>query len=142
MAQLNTFGMNSWWVEQVIVMSKSKAMFQVIIVPTAATGASALLRSEPQIIQFDWPDRKANRQLKGVVGEKANAKNDTYLSVLKSVLDEQLAVFDKEVIVYTAEDEEDDSTVFRFEAHLDPIRLSRIRSKQKGSDTSVRNLYK
>lgn len=125
-------GRDSRLIEQVIITYKSIEMFQVIMVPKAASGASSLTREEPQIIQFKWPDRKANDQLKGQAGEKADRESDTYSSVLKSVFDEQLAAFDKEVVVYTEQTQlEADPSIFATEAHLGPVTLSSMKGKLK-----------
>ncbi|CAM1502669.1 Fc.00g074450.m01.CDS01 [Cosmosporella sp. VM-42] len=92
-------------IEQIIIIAvdallKTDGMYHVVVVPTAATGASAMTRKRPEIIHFRWPDRNADEGLKGEVGRKSDKKTDTYLSVLRTVLDQQLAPFDKEVIVY------------------------------------------
>ena len=68
-------------------------VYRIIIVPTAATGSSPIVRRNPEIISFDWPDQKADKSLKGTIGEAADHEKDTYLSVLKQVFDEQLAAF-------------------------------------------------
>jgi len=72
--------------------------YQVIIVPKAATGFSPIKRPYPQIVSFNWPRRKADGELKGKVGEKADPKHDTYLSVFKRVMNSQLAPFSKAVV--------------------------------------------
>ncbi|KAK3987170.1 hypothetical protein QBC44DRAFT_246473 [Cladorrhinum sp. PSN332] len=101
-------------VEQVIVLppefarppaskAKSEKFHRVIIVPTAATGFSALKRKLPQIISLNWHNRKADKQLKGQVGEAADKSTDTYLSVLKQVFDKQLQPFGKSVIDTTTD---------------------------------------
>lgn len=73
-------------------------MYDVIIVPTGATGSSSIKREYPQIISFTWPEKKADKELGGTVGEAADGKKDTYSTVLKQVLNDQLRAFDKEVI--------------------------------------------
>ncbi|KAI8307245.1 hypothetical protein K4K59_011133 [Colletotrichum sp. SAR11_240] len=60
--------------------SSDGQMYDVIIVPTGATGSSSI------------------KQLGGTVGEAADGEKDTYSSVLKQVLNDQLKAFDKEVI--------------------------------------------
>ena len=95
--------------EQVIVLprhptSAEKDQYhQVIIVPTAATGASPTKRQYPQIVSFSWPDKKANKKLKGRIGEGANPEQDTYLSVFKKAVNDQLAHYKKSVIDLTGE---------------------------------------
>ncbi|KAF6812948.1 hypothetical protein CPLU01_14778 [Colletotrichum plurivorum] len=92
------------YAEQIIVLpnprkpAKKAEAYLVVIVPTAATGASAVKREYPQIISFSWPDRAADKKLAGKVGEAADGKKDTYLSVMKRVFDEQLAPFGKSVV--------------------------------------------
>ncbi|KPM45761.1 hypothetical protein AK830_g797 [Neonectria ditissima] len=81
-------------VEQVILVpgtsETSKGMWQVVIVPTAATGTSAMVNKRPQMIQFEWPDRDVDELLKINVAENMSKKeNATYLSILRAVLDER-----------------------------------------------------
>ncbi|KAJ0346283.1 hypothetical protein COL154_008405 [Colletotrichum chrysophilum] len=80
-----------------IDLSKEQA-YEVIIVPTGATGSSSIKREYPQMISFTWPEKKADKELGGTVGEAADGKKDTYSTVLKQVLNDQLKAFDKEVI--------------------------------------------
>ena len=90
--------------------------YQVIIVPQAATGFSPIKRPYPQIVSFSWPDRKADEALTGRVGDKADRKCDTYLSVFKQVMDTLLTPLHKPC-VDLAEREEDYfhfSTVLKF----------------------------
>ncbi|KAF4830787.1 hypothetical protein CGCTS75_v005742 [Colletotrichum tropicale] len=78
--------------------SSDEEVYEVIIVPTGATGSSSIKREYPQIISFTWPEKKADKELGGTVGEAADGKKDTYSTVLKQVLNDQLKAFDKEVI--------------------------------------------
>ena len=77
----------------------SDGMFRVIIIPTAATGASGT-REEPQRILFKWPAGKADDNLQGEVGRESDKKNETYLSVFETVFNQRLEPFKKKVIVY------------------------------------------
>ena len=97
--------------EQAIVLPKhptsaaKNSDHQVIIVPTAAAGISTITRKYPQIISFCWPDRKADRKLQGKLGEGANPKQHTYLSIFKNAVNEQLAHYQKTVIDLTCEEQ-------------------------------------
>ena len=62
--------------------------YRIIIVPTAATGYSSIVRPSPEIISFDWPDKKTDECLKGQLGEDADRGVDTYLSVVRRVFNE------------------------------------------------------
>ncbi|KAJ0329343.1 hypothetical protein COL922a_012852 [Colletotrichum nupharicola] len=91
-------------IEQVFILpnvsktfSKEQA-YEVIIVPTGATGSSSIKREYPQMISFTWPEKQADKELGGTVGEAADGEKDTYSTVLKQVLNDQLRAFDKEVI--------------------------------------------
>lgn len=95
--------------EQIIVLpnprkpAKKAEAYLVIIVPTAAAGASSVKREYPQIVSFAWPDRAADKKLAGTVGGAADGKKDTYLSVVKQVFDEQLKPFGKSVVDVSGE---------------------------------------
>ncbi|KAF4815338.1 hypothetical protein CGCSCA5_v007233 [Colletotrichum siamense] len=91
-------------IEQVFILpnvsktfSKEQA-YEVIIVPTGATGSSSIKREYPQMISFTWPEKQADKELGGTVGEAADGEKDTYGTILKKVLNDQLKAFDKEVI--------------------------------------------
>jgi len=100
-------------IEQIIVLRSPNPSvpkiraYRIIMVPTAATGSSPIVRQSPDIISFNWPDRKADKHLKGRFGEAADRNKDTYLSVFKRVFDEQLAAFGKSVVGVTDTGEED-----------------------------------
>jgi len=97
--------------EQVIVLPQHPTStaknpdHQVIIVPTAATGLSTITRKYPQIISFYWPDKKADGKLQGRLGEGADPKQNTYLSVFKNAVNERLAHYQKTVIDLTCEEQ-------------------------------------
>ncbi|TDZ30622.1 hypothetical protein C8035_v002079 [Colletotrichum spinosum] len=86
-------------VEQVIVIPNPSRVaeedwaYRVIVVPTAATGASSIVREYPQLVSFSWPDNIADKGLAGQVGAAADDKKDTYLSVLKRSFDAHLGAF-------------------------------------------------
>ncbi|KAI0025217.1 hypothetical protein F4780DRAFT_419032 [Xylariomycetidae sp. FL0641] len=88
--------------EQIIALAHGNR-HRVLIVPTAATGASSIKRKYPQIVSFDWQYRKG--------------KDDFYLAGLKEVLDKQLAPFEKAVIDVTGEP--DTEHAFRTTATLE-----------------------
>ncbi|KAK3313210.1 hypothetical protein B0H66DRAFT_538282 [Apodospora peruviana] len=104
-------------------VSRSRKNIRVIIVPTPSTGTSPLIRQRPrnEIIPFNWPNKKADKELGGYFGEAADESNDTYFSVLKQVVDEQLAPFKKSVIdLRRLGDSEDDGDSLRFAVTLAP----------------------
>lgn len=86
--------------------------YRVIIVPTAAVGASALKRTYPKIISFMLPDSKSGSDFKGKIGEAADDPQETYRSLITRVFNEQLAPFNKSVIdasAAAAADEDSDA---------------------------------
>lgn len=94
--------------EQIFVISNtaaastedSDAIFQVIIVPSAAAGSSAAKREYPQIISFSWPNCAADEKLTAHFNKDAEKpENETYLTSLVKVLNEQLGAFEKSVII-------------------------------------------
>ncbi|KAF7556983.1 hypothetical protein G7Z17_g1061 [Cylindrodendrum hubeiense] len=117
--------------------SGSDAMYRVIIVPTAATGVSAVTRQYPQIIQFKWPNRRVDDALGGAVPEQSDKETATYLSILKTVFDKQLAPFGKEVIIYTNETKTaGHPPPFNCSAELSPVRDTFITEKALGETIS------
>lgn len=93
-------------------------MLRVIIVPIGATGASSLTRELPQIIHLNWPNHTADKGLRGTVLDKLNTEDATYLSILKTILDKELAPFGKEVIVHTGGQTPNNSPYPRFTARF------------------------
>ena len=78
-------------------MVKKGAKREVIIVPTAAEGASVFTRKHPKIISFFVPEKQVGSDLKGRTGENAQA-GDTYLAVLTAALNGHLAQVNKCVV--------------------------------------------
>lgn len=70
----------------------------MLIVPTAATGLSPIKRKYPKIISFSLPNKNADKDLIGTIGEAADASKDTYLSVFRKVFNKKLKPFGKSVI--------------------------------------------
>lgn len=123
--------------EQVVILpipgkpTRSNDMaYQVIIIPTGATGASSVKRKYPEIISFSWPGKAVDEELKGTVGEAANSANDTYLSILKKVLNDQLEAFKKAVIDVT--DKPSTSLMVGKASTLSPPMGSNVKSKVDG----------
>ncbi|KAK4203409.1 hypothetical protein QBC40DRAFT_251104 [Triangularia verruculosa] len=94
-------------IDQVMVLSeltkagsapKKARQYRVLVIPTAATGLSAIKRQYPQIISLSIPNQKVDKELGGVLGKAADPKKDTYLSVFKAAFDKWLQPFDKFVI--------------------------------------------
>jgi hypothetical protein len=77
--------------------SKDQA-YRVMIVPTAAVGASPLKRTYPQVISFRLPDQKAGKDFKGTIGEANDDPDETYLSLMTRVVNEQLVPYQKTLI--------------------------------------------
>lgn len=76
----------------------TKKAYRVIIIPTAAVGASALRKDYPKVISFTLPDQKAGTDFKGKFGEAADDPDETYRTLVTRVFNHQLAPFDKSVI--------------------------------------------
>ncbi|KAL9117377.1 MAG: hypothetical protein Q9187_006088, partial [Circinaria calcarea] len=89
-----------------------------MIVPTVATGSSPIVGQSPEIISFNWPDKKADKHLEGKLGEPAEKEKDTYLSFFKRVFDEQLAAFGKSVMGVPDRDEEDQTFICSTTIHF------------------------
>lgn len=89
-------------IEHVIILPEPKAKRQknhrVLIVPTAATGLSPIKRKYPKIISYSLPNKNADKDLIGTIGEAADASKDTYLSVFRKVFNQKLKSFGKSVI--------------------------------------------
>ncbi|MCJ1282853.1 hypothetical protein MMC26_002179 [Xylographa opegraphella] len=85
-------------IEQIIVLrnpsptASNNQAYRIVIVPTAATGASPII---------------ADEHLEGQLGEDAIKGKDTYLSVVERVFDERLAGFGKSVVGVSAVGKED-----------------------------------
>ncbi|KAL9105637.1 MAG: hypothetical protein Q9227_009216 [Pyrenula ochraceoflavens] len=98
-------------IEQIIVLKNSAKSapkykaYQIVIVPTASTGSTPLLRKSPKIICFNWPDKKTDSHLRGTCGENADSRKDTYLSVFLEVFNEKLLALKKSVVCPHQEDE-------------------------------------
>ncbi|KZL71738.1 rtt106-domain-containing protein [Colletotrichum incanum] len=124
-------------IEQVIILptaakpTRSNVMYEVVIVPTAATGASSVRRQYPQIISFTWPGKAADDGLSGEVGNKADPASDTYLSILKKVINEQLEASEKSVI--DVSEKAKDDLINGMESILSPPMGSTVKSKTNGN---------
>ncbi|KAF4780687.1 hypothetical protein HER10_EVM0001033 [Colletotrichum scovillei] len=106
-----------------IAKSASKeAAYEVVIIPTGATGASSIKREYPKIISFIWPEKKADEELGGVL---VKDEKGTYVDVLKKVFNEQLEAFDKSVIDIT---ENTDAKLTGVECVVSPPMGSNIES--------------
>ncbi|KAI8160942.1 hypothetical protein K4K49_002139 [Colletotrichum sp. SAR 10_70] len=124
------------YMEQVFILpnvsktfSKEQA-YEVIIVPTGATGSSSIKREYPQMISFTWPEKQADKELGGTVGEAADGEKDTYGTILKKVLNDQLKAFDKEVIDLCEDPHA--KLMVGVEAFLSPPTDTRVKSNVDG----------
>ncbi|KAK1515970.1 uncharacterized protein CCOS01_13168 [Colletotrichum costaricense] len=94
----------TWATGQVVLLpnaaklSSKEEAYEMVTIPTGSTGASRIKREYPKIISFIWPEKKAEKELGGILvkGEKS-----AYVNVLKKVFHEQLEAFDKSVIDIT-----------------------------------------
>ncbi|KXH47434.1 hypothetical protein CSIM01_05371 [Colletotrichum simmondsii] len=124
-------------IEQVVLLpnaakSPSKeAAYEVVIIPTGAIGASSIKREYPKIISFIWPEKKADKELGGVLVKE---EKGTYVDVLKKVFNEQLEAFDKSVIDIT---ENTDAKLTGVECVLSPPMGSNIESSINGTVTEM-----
>ncbi|POS77675.1 hypothetical protein DHEL01_v203930 [Diaporthe helianthi] len=93
-------------VEQVIIIDEPSLQssinpreqaYRMIIVPTAAVGASPLIRTYPRIIHFTLPGRKAGKDFKGQIGAANDDPDATYRSLITRVINEQLTPYQKTV---------------------------------------------
>jgi hypothetical protein len=72
----------------------------IVIVPTAATGASGLVRDVPRPIIFCLPNRKAASEVDYFVqdrGRDTGAGSETYLEAFEQVFNDMLKPFGKRV---------------------------------------------
>ncbi|KAK1724927.1 uncharacterized protein BDZ83DRAFT_752113 [Colletotrichum acutatum] len=119
--------------EQVVLLANAakppskKAAYEVVVIPTGATGASSIKREYPQIISFIWPEKKADKELSGIL---AKDEKGTYVDVLKKVFKEQLKAFDKSVIDTT---EDPDANFAGVGCVLSPPMGSNIKSDIDGT---------
>ncbi|EXF80841.1 hypothetical protein CFIO01_01212 [Colletotrichum fioriniae PJ7] len=104
-----------------------EAAYKVVIIPTGATGASSIKREYLKIISFIWPEKKADKELGGVL---VKDEKGTYVDVLKKVFNEKLGAFDKSVIDIT---ENTDAKLTGVECVLSPPMGSNIESNNGGS---------
>jgi hypothetical protein len=99
--------------------------YEIIIVPTAATGSSSLMRVYPQVIAFTWP-----------ADEMAEHKNIPPLSEFMQVMNDQLASAGKSV--YDLRDEDSLELHGKYtEVELRPVRKTRVRAGCKVAGKSL-----
>ncbi|CAJ2503127.1 Uu.00g105210.m01.CDS01 [Anthostomella pinea] len=121
-------------IEAIIVMknlkssARKKEAYEIFIVPSAATGIAPIKNRYPQLISFKFPNQKVDGELRGAAARAGDAKKDTYLSVCKKVLDEQLMPFGKAVTDYT----ETAGVITQVEASLEPVSGTDLKKKSKG----------
>lgn len=90
--------------------------YEIIIVPTAATGSSSLMRMYPQVIAFTWP-----------ADEIAEDKGIPPLSEFMQVMNDQLASTGKSVYDLVDEDRLEYLNKYT-EAELRPVKKTRVRA--------------
>lgn len=122
--------------ETVIIMRNRKRSagkknaYEVLIVPTAATGIAPVSRRPAQIIAFILPDQKIDDQVYGSIASGVD-KSTLVLSLFKNALNERLAEFSKTVIDLSKEDEKS-NPIFRIETTLEPVNGTKLEKKTKG----------
>lgn len=90
---------------------------RVLIVPTAAVGASALRKTYPKVISFTLPDRKVGSDFTEKFGKAAEDPEETCRGLVTRVFNEQLAPHKKSVLdVSSAAAAEESDTRFICEA--------------------------
>ena len=73
-----------------------------MVVPTASTGASTLIRGLPKIIVWSFPNTCNRAGLTGTFGETATA-DDGHLPIFEQVCNDRLKGFDKVLLKYNKE---------------------------------------
>ncbi|KAJ3537754.1 hypothetical protein NM208_g6187 [Fusarium decemcellulare] len=103
----------------------TEGLFRVVVVPTAAVGASAVNKKYPQIIRFQWPDREV--KVDGKVRKESEKDTKMYMGAVKSTLNQQLVAFEKQVISYSEQPPaEGQSPMFKCSARLDSVKNSYV----------------
>ena len=95
--------------------------------PTAATSASAIKCQYPQNIFFSWPDKDNNDFLTGGSFKESSLKEYSYLSILKTVFDEQLERLGKAVVDTT--DPGNVEAVITCGVTLNPVKKTGLNTK-------------
>ncbi|KAM5356270.1 hypothetical protein ACJ41O_002916 [Fusarium nematophilum] len=135
--QSNIFMVPFRHIEQAIIIShigeagvpQADGIFRVILVPTGATGATGAVRKYPQIIHFTWPHFAADETRRGKGGRESDKDVKMYLAALKTSLSQQLVALDKQVIVYSDEEQTAGQLpMFKYPARLEPLRDSFVES--------------
>ncbi|KAI0861047.1 hypothetical protein F4860DRAFT_186954 [Xylaria cubensis] len=111
-------------IESVIIMrnrklsAAKKKAYEVLIVPTNATGVAPIRQRHAQIITFNLPDQKIDAQVYGSMASGVN-KNTLILSLFKNAINERLADFNKTVADFSQEDLS--NPILRIETTLEPV---------------------
>ncbi|RSM18594.1 hypothetical protein CDV31_002523 [Fusarium ambrosium] len=84
-------------IEQVIIVSRrtEDGPFTMVVVPTAAVGASSVMKKYPQIIRLHWPCTDMGKHL-----HKSPEGQPPVFKIIEAALNEQLAPQSKSVILY------------------------------------------
>ncbi|KAH7118572.1 hypothetical protein B0J13DRAFT_569402 [Dactylonectria estremocensis] len=130
-------------VEQVVIVPDPSSkvvqgaddMLRVFIIPTGATGASAVTKQYPQIVQFKWPNRRViDSSIRGTMLEMRDLQKETYFSILRTALDEELGPLGKGVLVYTQHAKTvSKPPLFNCSGTLSPVMGTFLSEKSKGS---------
>ncbi|KAI1127122.1 hypothetical protein F5Y10DRAFT_266450 [Nemania abortiva] len=131
-----TFSLSFASIENIIFMRNRKLSagkknaYEVLVVPTSATGVAPLSQKHAQPIAFVLPDRKIDAQDYGSMATGVS-KNTSVISLLKNALNERLAEFNKTVTDLSQEDNTS-NPIFRIETTLNPVSATNLEKKTKG----------
>ncbi|KAI0194443.1 hypothetical protein EV127DRAFT_422406 [Xylaria flabelliformis] len=111
-------------IESIIIMrnrklsAAKKKAYEVLIVPTNATGVAPIRQRHAQVITFNLPDQKIDAQVYGSMTCGVD-KNTLVLSLFKNAINERLAEFNKTVADFSQEDLS--NPILRIETTLEPV---------------------
>ncbi|KAH7131002.1 hypothetical protein EDB81DRAFT_807784 [Dactylonectria macrodidyma] len=130
-------------VEQVVIVPDPSSkvvngaddMLRVFIIPTGATGVSAVTKQYPQIVQFKWHNRRGiDGSIRGTMLDMRDLLKETHFSILRTALDEELGPLGKGVLVYTQHAKTvSKPPLFNCSAVLSPIMGTFLTEKSEGS---------
>ncbi|KAJ4311729.1 hypothetical protein N0V84_010295 [Fusarium piperis] len=106
-------------VEQVIAIARrtEDGPFTMVVVPTAAVGASGVTKKYPRIIRLHWPCSESGKHL-----QKTPEGQAPVLKAIEAILNEELAAQSKKVIVHVDKTPApSDQAVFKCFAQLTPV---------------------
>ena len=98
-----TFRFSPAGTEQILALpvpkpSRDEAWY-IAVIPTAATGASCVLRELPRIIVWAFPDKLAGTSLGGMMGGSSRGK-DRVIDVFERVVNDRSEAYGKRLLKY------------------------------------------